>query len=72
MKISVGVGGTFSLGEESREFIRPSIEIADVDPDEDIEEQLKRAKLAIDKVWSEAIKILLEKLERTLKNPKGG
>lgn len=64
MKVTVGIGGTFSLGEESREFIRPYVEITDIDPEGDVADQIEKARPAIDKVWDEAVKILVERVKK--------
>lgn len=61
-KINVGLGLTVQLGEDSREFARPSVEITDIDTEGDIEAQISQAVVACIKVWDAETKLLYDKV----------
>ena len=66
-KITISMGGTFSLSDNSREYIRPQIEITGIDTEGDVEAQLEQAKPVINRVWSEVVEMLLEKVDEIQK-----
>lgn len=70
-KITVGLGLTIPVSEESRTFVRPEVRIADIDTDGDVQAQLKEAGEAIVQVWDEASNRVYEKVTDLIsqKNP---
>jgi biotin-(acetyl-CoA carboxylase) ligase len=52
MYVTVGIGLTLRISKESQyEFIRPSVEIGQIDPEEDVQSQLETAVKALRQTW---------------------
>jgi hypothetical protein len=66
MKINVTLGGTFLVDPVNKQYLKPSIEILEVDLDKPIEPQLAQAAVAIDKVYSVVLSSLVDKVERAI------
>jgi hypothetical protein len=55
-KIGVKIGLTLRLTKENDfQFIRPEIEISDIDTDGDVKDQLEDVRLAMSPLWAEAL-----------------
>jgi len=51
-KVSAGIGLTLKLfRDDSYQFIRPSVEILEIDSEKDVKEQLDLAVKALDETW---------------------
>ena len=59
--VNVTIGGTFLVSEESNQYIKPSITIGGVDPDGDVDKQIKTSKQAVIKIIG-VEKVLLKQI----------
>ncbi len=66
MKVNISLGGTFLVDPENRQFLRPSVEIIELDSEKDVDEQLKEAEEIIKKGWDKLLEVMIAKIKESI------